>query len=100
LRGYGQKSGSEKVQSVDILQDPTRIFNGDKPSFHLCPKAGKVLKCKGDKSAYEIDRGLAKASVTDMLVFSASGTMCPPMLIYPYERIPLEITERVPDDWG
>jgi hypothetical protein len=53
-----------------------------------------------DKNAYEIDRGLAKASVTDMLAFSASGTMCPPMLICPYKRIPLEITKRVPDDWG
>jgi hypothetical protein len=60
-RGYGQKSGCEKIQSLDILQDPTRIFNGDEPSFHFCPKAGKVFQRKGDKNAYEIDRGLAKA---------------------------------------
>jgi hypothetical protein len=99
-RGYGQKIGSEKVQSLDILQDPTRIFNGDKPSFHFCPKAGKVFKCKREKNSYEIDRGVAKASVTVKLTFSASGTMCPPMLIYPYKRIQLEITKRVPDDWG
>jgi hypothetical protein len=26
--------------------------------------------------------------------------MCPPMLVYPYKRISLEITERVSDDWG
>jgi hypothetical protein len=100
LRGYSQKSGSKKLQSLDILQDPTRTFNGDKPSFRFCPKAGKVLKCKGDKNAYEIDRDLAKASVTDILAFSASGMMCPPMLIYPYKRILFEITKRVPDDWG
>jgi hypothetical protein len=99
-RGYGQKSDSEKVQSLDILQDPTRSFDGDKTSFHFCPKAGKVLKCKGDKNACEIDRDLAKVSVTDMLAFSASGMMCPPMLIYPYQRIALQITKRVPDDWA
>jgi hypothetical protein len=98
--GYGQKIGSKKVQSLDILQDPTRIFNGDKLSFHFCPKAGKVLKCKGDKNAYEIDRGLAKLSGADMFAFSASGMMCPAMLIYPYKRILLEITKRVPNDWG
>jgi hypothetical protein len=100
LRGHNQKSGREKVQSLDILQGPTGIFNSDKPNFHFFPNAGKVLKCKGDKNAYEINRGLAKASITDMLAFSASGMMCPPMLIYPYKRTPLEITKRVPDDWG
>jgi hypothetical protein len=57
------------------------------------------LKCKGDKNAHESDRGLAKASVTDMLAFSASGLISPPMLLYPYERIPPEITNRIPDDW-
>jgi hypothetical protein len=60
--GYDQKSDSEEVQSLDIIQDLTRIFNGVKPSFHFCPKAGKVLKCRDDKDAYEIYRGLAKAS--------------------------------------
>jgi hypothetical protein len=99
-RAYGQKSGSKKVKSLDILQDSARVFNGDKTSFHFCPKAGKVLKCEEDKYAYEIDRGLAKASVTDMLAVSASGMMCPPMLLYPYRKIPHEITNRVPDDWG
>jgi hypothetical protein len=79
---------------LDILQDATRIFNRDKPSFHFCPKAGKVLKCKGDKNPCEIDRGLAKASVTDMLACSASGIMCPPVLIYRYERIPPKLQKE------
>jgi hypothetical protein len=85
---------------LDILQDPTRISKSDKLSFHFCPKTGKVLTYKGDKNAYEIDRGLAEASITDMLAFPASGMICSPMLIYPYKRIPSEITKRVPDDWG
>jgi hypothetical protein len=96
----GQKSSSKNVQPLDILQDPTRIFNSDKPCFYFCLKAGKVLKCKGDKNAYELERGLAKASVTDTLTFSASQMMCPLMLIYPYKGIPLEITKRVPDALG
>jgi hypothetical protein len=59
-RGYSQKSGSGRVQSLDILKGPTRSFNGDKPCFHLCPSTGKVLKGKGVKNSYKIDRGLAK----------------------------------------
>jgi hypothetical protein len=89
----------KEEQSLDILQDPTRIFNSDEPSPLFCPKARKVLKCNGDINAYETDKGLAKASITGMLAFFASGTICPPMLIYPYKIIPREITDRVPDDW-
>jgi hypothetical protein len=90
----------KRRKSLDILQDQTIIFNSDDSSFHVCPKTGKVLTCKGDKNAYEIDRGLAKASITDALAFSASGMMCPPMPIYPCKRIPSDITKRVPGDWG
>jgi hypothetical protein len=57
---YGQKIGSEKVQSFDILQDPTRIFNDDKPSFHFCPKGRKVLKCKGTKMRMKLIEALPK----------------------------------------
>jgi hypothetical protein len=46
----------------------------------------------------EFYRGFAKASITAVLTFSASG-MCPPMLMYPYTRIPADIT-RFSDDWG
>ena len=45
---------------------------------------------------YEVERALAKASITAMFAFSTSGMMCTPMLIYPYKRIPSEITES---DW-
>ncbi|XP_069680732.1 uncharacterized protein [Periplaneta americana] len=34
-----------------------------------------------------------------MFAISASGQMCPPMIICPYQRIPNEITKRIPDDW-
>lgn len=32
---------------LDVLKDPTRIFNADETSFQLCPKTGKVLAPKG-----------------------------------------------------
>jgi hypothetical protein len=56
------------------------------------PKTGKVLACSGVKNLYQVDRSLAIATVTDKFAFSASGMVCPPMLIYPYKRMPSEIT--------
>jgi hypothetical protein len=82
---------------LDILQDPTRILNSDESRFQLCPNTGRAAACKGDRSVYEHDRGLAKASVTATFTFYVSGMMCPHMVIYPHERLPSDITQTVPD---
>jgi hypothetical protein len=37
----------EDEKWLNILQDPTRIFNADKTSFQFLSKAGKVLVTKG-----------------------------------------------------
>jgi hypothetical protein len=49
---------------------------------------------------YELDRGVTRASITDVFAFCASEMMCTHLLIYPFKRIPSEITQRVPDDWS
>ena len=51
-------------QLSEILNDPTRIFNGDEKNFQLCPKLKNVLAPKGAKNIYEVDKGLAKQSLT------------------------------------
>jgi len=43
---------------------------------------------------YEIDRGFARANVTAAFAFSTSEKMCPPVLIYPLERVTPEITHK------
>lgn len=48
----------------------------------------------------EIDQGLAKADITVIFRFSASGETTPHMIIYPYRRIPSHITATVPGEWG
>lgn len=35
-----------------------------------------------------------------MFTFSAAGDITPPMVIYPYKRLPSDILNSVPDDWG
>lgn len=86
--------------AIEILKDPTRVYNGDETNFVLCPKTCKVLAIKGTKNVYEVDQGKAKEAVTCMFSFSASGGIVPPMIIYPYVRVPKDIVQSVPDSWG
>jgi len=76
-----------------ILQNQTRILNDAGTGFKFCPKPGKFTACKGVKNVYEFDRGLAKAYITVVLTFSASGVLCSLMLIYACKRIAYDITK-------
>ncbi|KAJ8937929.1 hypothetical protein NQ318_005536 [Aromia moschata] len=71
----------KEKQYFDIHKDPTRVFNGDETCFLLCPKEDKVI-------------------APLMFTFSASGAITPPMVIYPYKRLPTNIVNSVPNDWG
>nr|CAH7742610.1 unnamed protein product [Callosobruchus chinensis] len=84
-----------------ILNDASRVYNGDETNFLLCPKNKKVLAPKGSKNVLEVDHGTAKASLTVMFSFSASGSAAPPMIIYPYKKnVPKDIADTIPDQWG
>lgn len=43
-----------------ILEDPSRVYNGDETCFLFCPKLGKVVAPKGSRNVYEVDQGPAK----------------------------------------
>lgn len=93
---YFQEKGIQ-----DILQDPSRIFNGDETNFYYCPTdLGKVLAPKGTKNVYEVDQGDAKQNLTVMFTFAASGTVTPPMIIYPNKRLPQSVKDSVPEEWS
>lgn len=83
-----------------ILEDPTRIFNGDETCFLFCPKMGKVIAPLGAKNVYEVDQGDAKQNLTVMFTFSASGDITPPLIIYPNKRLSANIQKSIPDHWG
>ena len=40
------KNRPDRAKAFDILNDPSRIFDGDETSFSLCPKTEKVLAPK------------------------------------------------------
>nr|XP_022909351.1 uncharacterized protein LOC111420562 [Onthophagus taurus] len=84
-----------------IVDDPSSIYNGDESGFQICPETGKIFAGKGAKNVYSVEKGSPKESITVMFSFSASGLTCPPLIIYPYKRIPEKISQTVKDpDWG
>lgn len=76
------------VNFDDLLQDFTRLLNGDETGFALCPKNKTTLDPKGIKDVYDIAVYNAKENFTLMITFNTVGYMCHPMIIYNYQRIP------------
>jgi hypothetical protein len=84
----------------EIMDDPSRIFNGDETGFQICPSTCRVLAEKGAKNVCSTDEGSSKENITVMFSFSANGKKCCPMIVYPYKRIPEKIAQSVPTEWG
>lgn len=53
---------------TDILEDSSRIFNGDETCFMLCPKNKRVLAPKGTKNVYEVEHN-PKKNITVMFTY-------------------------------
>lgn len=83
-----------------ILEDPSRVYNGDETCFLFCPKLGKVIAPTGARNVYEVDKGQAKQNLTVMFSFSAAGDVTPPLIIFPNKRLNKPISNSIPDDWG
>ncbi|KAI4464140.1 hypothetical protein MML48_4g00016706 [Holotrichia oblita] len=81
---------------LNILDDATRVFNGDETCFSLCPKNTKVLAPRGSRNVYEVDQGSTKSTITVMFTFSAAGLTTPPMVIFPGKRLRGDIQASVP----
>jgi hypothetical protein len=75
----------------EVMDDPSRIFNGDETGFQICPSTGPVFAEKGAKNMYSTDEGSSKENITVMFSFSANGKKCCPMIVYPYKRKKLGI---------
>ena len=94
-----QVEGFLEETLLDILQDPTRIFNGDKSSFHLSPKTGNVLACQGDKIFISSQRPCKSAYNSHVhLLYFCNDVRYPCWYIHTKEYY-LK-SRRVPDDWS
>lgn len=92
------KSYIENQDLRDAINNPQRIFNADECAFYLQPKAGRVIVRKGQKNVYTAS-GDEKENLTVLVTSNAAGVLAPPMVVYPYERLPAVIAHSVPKDW-
>lgn len=90
------RSYLEDEQALDVLMDPSRIFNLDETGVSMCPKSGKVLSDRKQKNTYKVATGPEKESITVMCCFGADGTVIDPMIVYPYKTARAEITKTIP----
>lgn len=90
----------EEQNLVEILSDPSRIFNCDESAFFLCPKGDKVLAKRGSKFVYSRSGNNEKECLTICVGASAAGKLMPPFVLFPYKRIPQPIIEKYPKSWA
>ncbi|XP_072400746.1 uncharacterized protein [Diabrotica undecimpunctata] len=91
----------ENDNLLDMIGDPTRVFNADETGMKTCMKSGLVLgPTRKFRNLYEIASGAEKESITVLCNYSAAGDVVPPMVIFPYKRIPKELALSVPSGWG
>ena len=92
------RSYLEKENVLDILNEPSRLYNLDETGVQLCPRTGKLLGAKKQKNLYYISPGKEKECITVLCTYSADGNEIAPMIVYPYKRFPpKEIAASVPD---
>ncbi|XP_060855289.1 uncharacterized protein LOC132932965 [Metopolophium dirhodum] len=84
---------------MDILENPSRIFNTDESGFMLCPKGEKVLCMRGEKNVYEVCGNNDKQQITVLVNISADGVVAPTMLVFYGKQMPKGIAKTILSDW-
>lgn len=101
LNWFSEVHSYLKEQNYDtILDDPSRLFNCDETAFFLNPKGPKVLAKKGDKTVYQQVNADEKECVTVLVTGSAGGNIAPTTVLFKYKRIPQDIADNFPHEWG
>lgn len=100
LRGWFDTAGDYLNSKTLRHIDPTRVFNLDESAFYLSPKGERVLVKKGDKAVYNFTQNDEKECLTVLFNLNAAGQLAPPMIVFPYERLPYSIVQNVPKDWS
>lgn len=76
------------------MSDPNRILNADEPEVLLCPKSGKYWN--GYKNVYTVKKGNEKETITVLVMMTASGEIYPPLVVFPYLRLPKALVTSMP----
>ncbi|KAG5881608.1 hypothetical protein JTB14_030305 [Gonioctena quinquepunctata] len=80
-----------------FLNVPIAFSTVMRPISSFVPKI-KTQRPKDSKHDYEVDGAKAKSSLMVIFTFSAPGITTPPLIIYPYKRLPKYIADCVPSE--
>ncbi|XP_062565900.1 uncharacterized protein LOC134228140 [Armigeres subalbatus] len=102
IRGWFDKVYTyfEERGLSEILQDPSRVYNGDETSFFLHPKTKAVLAARESRNVYEVEHANSHLNITVMFSFAADGSIVPPDVILPMKRLRTDLLRTFPADWG
>ncbi|XP_055887384.1 uncharacterized protein LOC106061923 isoform X2 [Biomphalaria glabrata] len=79
----------QHVQKIDpsIFAHPSRIFRTDELGLAMNPKSRNIVVSKDSKQVNTVTPS-TKEQVTVLACTSAAGQYTPPLLVYPYKRVP------------
>ena len=85
------------LNALDVMKDPSRIFNTDETGIQLSPGVGRVIGERNYRNLYEVAPGPEKSSMTFLGTFNAKGDIVTPMILYPYaNKLPKNIRDLMP----
>lgn len=87
-----------RTSALETMNNPTRVFSADEAAFFLNPKSGKAMVDRSCKNTYSKLRTHDGQNLTILMMANAWGQIAPPMIIYPYPKIPEIIAKSVPSD--
>lgn len=99
IQNWFEEISNYFTSSIIDIRDPKRIFNSGESAFFLSPKGNSVLAKKGSKTVYDRS-GNDKECLIVLITGNAAGQLAPPMVMYPYERIPKQTAMQIPSGWG
>ena len=86
----------KKKDILQVLMDPSWLFNSDETAFFLNLKGTKVLAGEGDKTIYQQVNSDDKECLTVLITGNANSSVVTPLAVYKHERLPPEIMQNFP----
>ncbi|GFN83211.1 trafficking protein particle complex subunit 10 [Plakobranchus ocellatus] len=74
-------------QDPSLLLSPDRLYSADDTNFSLCPKSQKLIADNTSEVVYNTISN-TRTNITVHACVSAAGHYLPPLIIYPYKRMP------------
>lgn len=85
----------------EVLNDPNRMFNLDVMAFFTSTNPGKVVALRRAKTIYNAIKTNDKDKFNTCLIgANAAGNLAPPVIVFKGKRLPGELKDTWPGDWG